>query len=126
MEQVRWLVREDEFLELRVGGYPSGARLYRVNGLNRLCNLNRVEVGNYLPYRREHLGDGSAVQVFGLPLCDATYELWQTLDGKRVQRFFAVVNGTLQRMYRDSIEKIVEGALTLKDWASSIAREEVK
>jgi NADH:ubiquinone oxidoreductase subunit D len=53
---------------------------------------------------------------------DAMYELWQTLDGKRVQRFFAVVNGTLRRIPRDSVERIAEGALTLKEWASSVAQ----
>ena len=111
-----------EYLELRIA-YPTRARLYQINGLHsRSCALNRVEVGDLLPYRKEFPAMGDAVAIFGLPFYSAIYELWQTLDGKRVQRFFAVVNGTLRRIPRDSVERIAEGSLTVQKWAASVAQ----
>jgi hypothetical protein len=121
-EQAR--VNGEEFIELRVQ-YPTRARLYRIDGLNsRSCTLNRVEVGDYLPYGKEFPKGGDAVAVYGLPLYHAVYELRQIIDGRRATRFFAVCDGVLHPILRDSVERIAENSLTLQQWAASIAHDD--
>ncbi len=111
-----------EYLELRIA-YPTRARLFFISGLNKYYRLNRVEAGDYLPYRKEFPARGAAAAIYGLPDWDAVYEVRQILNGRPASRFVAVCGGLLRRIPRDSVERIAEGGLTLKEWAASIAQD---
>jgi hypothetical protein len=55
-----------EYLELRIA-YPTRARLFFISGLNKYYRLNRVEAGDYLPYRKEFPARGAAAAIMGCP-----------------------------------------------------------
>ena len=114
-------MNDEGYIELRIA-YPTRARLYRIDGLNKYYRLNRIEVGDYLPYRKEFPKGTDAVAVIGLPLYDALYELRQRLNGRPASRFVAVCDGLLRRIPRDSVERIAEGSLTVQKWAASVAQ----
>jgi hypothetical protein len=113
-----------EYLELRIA-YPTRARLFFISGLNKYYRLNRVEAGDYLPYRKEFPAMGAPAAVYGLFNWDAVYEVRQILNGRPASRFVAVCDGLLRRIPRDSVERIAEGSLSIRGWAASIAEDEV-
>jgi hypothetical protein len=113
-----------EYLELRIA-YPTRARLYQISGLNKYYRLNRIEVGDLVRYHKEFPERGDAVAVYELPPWNALYQLDQVIDGKSVQRFFAVCDGVLHPIPRDSVERIAEGSLSIRGWAASLAEDGV-
>ena len=112
---------DDEYIELRVK-YPGHPYVAHIAGLDESCNLNRRWIGDYLYNRREHLTNGTQVQVYRLPLgWDAAYEIRETIGGKRAYRYVAVCQGALHRITRDLVERIAEGSMTLKGVATIVA-----
>jgi hypothetical protein len=115
----------ESFIELRVA-YPSQARVSLIAGLSRSCGLNRVGwIVDEMYHRRDRLVDGSQEQVYRLPLeLDVSYEIAETIDGRRGLRYVAVCNGILHRITRDAVERIAEGSMTLRQWMSMVDDDE--